>query len=156
MSTLEETLEQLIARKRNSGLNPSPAKSEFDRLAAIHFTSEVLPEVRIFERDLRPQGVNINLVSATQPSLVGTLMIESPESVYNSLKISYDFPMRSLVLESSFGSNDWETIAKFSTAQFREVTRAKVYEFIQEFVTGVFSADTLCEFDDDDNELLDA
>jgi hypothetical protein len=155
MSTLEEALEQVISRKSNNPFNSSIAKSEFNRLGALHFSSEILPELRRFESELKPQGVSVNLVWATEPELSAAFVIEYPESTQNLLSINYNFSTRSLILEASIGMNDCETLAKFPLGQFTEIRRVQAYAFIEKFVRDVLSADTLCEFYDDENEPLE-
>jgi hypothetical protein len=156
MSAYHETLDQVVSGYQNTEANLSFARSEFNRLCASHFTANILPELDRFVECLRHQGVRINLLCGAQPVTRATLAIEGPATSLSMLIVSYEFATRSLTFDSVLGANERETQEYFTLGQLNEVKPALVYSIIENFVYTVFESDSLCDYQDSEDELSES
>ena len=153
MSAYQETLDQVANNYQTSEINTSFARAEFNRLCASHFATNVLPELDRFVDCLRHQGVRINLLCGAQPVTRATLALENAASTFSMLVVTYDFASRSLTFDTVIGANERETTEYFTLAQLSEVKPALVYDIIENFISTVFASDSLCDYEDNGDEL---
>lgn len=152
MSTYHETLDQVAVSYQNTEANTSFARSEFNRLCASHFAANILPELQRFEECLRQQGVRLSLLCGPAPITRATLAVEGSTTL-SMLIITYEFATRSLTFDSVLGANERETQVYFTLGQLSEVKPALVYSIIENFVSTIFESDSLCDYEDNGDEL---
>ena len=156
MSTYHQTLDQVANDYQNTEANTSFARSEFNRLCASHFTTNILPELKRFEECLRHQGVRISLLCGAPPVTRATMAIEGSATTFSMLIVTYDFVTRALTFDTCLGANERETQEYFSLAQLGQVNPGCVYGIIETFVCSVFEADSLCEYEGNGDDLPEA
>jgi len=149
MSTFEQALDEIVTRKQTREASLPISASEFYRLSSAHMVANVLPELVRFEDCLKHQGIRINLTSVVEPSTVrATLAIEFPANTYNLLTVVYDFATRSLVFESAISGMQREIRERFPISILVHITPTVVYGIVEEFVSNIFSTESLCEYQD--------